>query len=352
MARGRILHEISLDKIAAVDFPCQDPARAAIIKRSYTENQRKEMAAKGQALPDGSFPVANESDLHNAIQAIGRASDKAAAKAHIIARAKDLGAVDTLPEAWNVSITKEEDMTDAEKMAALQKSVDEMTSNLAKAVADLAKANSDHAVTSTELAKAKKDLEDLKDGGADDAMEDKDGKVTKKGLDFLAKHAPAGADEILKVGDASISKRAVGDQTFAFMKAQQLEIAKERELRVDAEMSKRAESDFGSLVGTAAEKGAILKHLSTAPESVQKAADAIFKAAEKATKSAFETAGTGGGHGIPADLAKARQDFMAKVNEIKSRDKISKTDALSKAASEHPALYKAYQGETSEVEAA
>lgn len=69
-------------------------------KREFSDKKRKELADKGHALPDGSFPIENTADLKNAIKAFGRAKDKAKAKAHIIARAKDLKATDELPDDW------------------------------------------------------------------------------------------------------------------------------------------------------------------------------------------------------------------------------------------------------------
>lgn len=72
-------------------------------KRDRNTAQRRAMAEAGTAMPDGSFPIANVTDLHNAIHTIGLASHPEAAKQHIITRARALGAVDQLPESWNVS---------------------------------------------------------------------------------------------------------------------------------------------------------------------------------------------------------------------------------------------------------
>lgn len=72
-------------------------------KKDYTPEQRRAMANRGQAMPDGSFPIANRTDLANAIQSVGRASNYAAARRHIISRARDLNAIDMLPEDWNVT---------------------------------------------------------------------------------------------------------------------------------------------------------------------------------------------------------------------------------------------------------
>lgn len=71
--------------------------------RDVSTEERKKLADKGQAMPDGSFPIANEGDLKNAIQAIGRAKDPDAAKRHIKKRAKALGKEDLIPEEWSVS---------------------------------------------------------------------------------------------------------------------------------------------------------------------------------------------------------------------------------------------------------
>ena len=71
-----------------------------VAKREFSSDERKAAAKQGQALPDGSFPIKTVGDLENAIRAYGRAKDKAAAKAHIIKRAKALGASDKIPEAW------------------------------------------------------------------------------------------------------------------------------------------------------------------------------------------------------------------------------------------------------------
>lgn len=72
-------------------------------KRDYNTAARRRMAESGQAMPDGSFPIANRTDLRNAIQSVGRASNYEAARRHIISRARALGAEDMLPEDWKGS---------------------------------------------------------------------------------------------------------------------------------------------------------------------------------------------------------------------------------------------------------
>lgn len=68
--------------------------------RDVSSGERKKLAKKGKAMGGGSFPIANVGDLRNAIQAYGRASNKAAAKRHIIKRARALGRTDLLPAGW------------------------------------------------------------------------------------------------------------------------------------------------------------------------------------------------------------------------------------------------------------
>jgi hypothetical protein len=51
----------------------------------------------------GGYPIENKSDLEHAVQAFGRAGKPAATKAHIINRAKALGATGDLPEGWSDS---------------------------------------------------------------------------------------------------------------------------------------------------------------------------------------------------------------------------------------------------------
>jgi hypothetical protein len=74
-----------------------------VAKRDFSPKQRERAAEDGDALPDGSYPIANKGDLRNAIQAYGRAKDKARVKAHIVSRARALGALDQLPDDWAVS---------------------------------------------------------------------------------------------------------------------------------------------------------------------------------------------------------------------------------------------------------
>ena len=72
----------------------------SVIKRKFSSKQREEMAQSGEAMPDGSYPIANKNDLMNAIRSWGRGGSDPKVKAHIKRRAKALGAEDMIPENW------------------------------------------------------------------------------------------------------------------------------------------------------------------------------------------------------------------------------------------------------------
>jgi hypothetical protein len=85
------------------DMEQEQENEVEVEKRDYSTQQRNRMAHEGQAMPDGSFPIANEQDLRNAIRSIGRASNPEAAKKHIIRRARALGLTELLPEEWKAN---------------------------------------------------------------------------------------------------------------------------------------------------------------------------------------------------------------------------------------------------------
>ena len=84
-------------------------------KAAYSQDQRDAMAKKGHALPDGSYPIDNASDLENAIMAFGRAKDKPKVKAHIMKRAKELGREDLIPDSWDSEGADDTDSANGEK---------------------------------------------------------------------------------------------------------------------------------------------------------------------------------------------------------------------------------------------
>lgn len=103
------LRNLVVKEISLVDRPANPGARVLLAKRAddepywkreFSADERDAAASSGAAMPDGSFPIKTTGDLKNAIQAIGRAKNPGKAKAHIISRARSLGASDMLPDDW------------------------------------------------------------------------------------------------------------------------------------------------------------------------------------------------------------------------------------------------------------
>jgi hypothetical protein len=82
------------------DYLAELEAQAKVEKREFSAKERQAAEESGAALPGGGFPILNKTDLKNAMRAVGRAKDPAAAKAHIKSRAKALGLEGELTDAF------------------------------------------------------------------------------------------------------------------------------------------------------------------------------------------------------------------------------------------------------------
>ena len=356
-------------------------------KAAFTADERQALADRGEAMPDGSYPIRNKKDLSDAIQSYGRADNPGSVKRWIIWRAKALGAADLLPEDWGVSkagltgdkramkgvdtMADKDQVTALEKMVAdLEKQVGELTTQLEaakgagedaakaaelqKQVADLTKAADD---LRAELEVTKGELELAKAMSAEEAAYCK-GKSATECKQFMAMKPEerkrlmskaAADDESLTLHGRTIKKSAVGEDMFEILKAQSAQIAdgeaklaKEREARETAELKKQADAEFAHVPGSVDERAAMLGAINKMDESLQKAFRAVFVQAEKLAKAGFGQIGTGGNK-KEDQLRKSANDFDAKVSEIAARDNVSKAKAMVKARHEFPELFKAYQ---------
>jgi hypothetical protein len=76
------------------------------LKKDYSSDEREALGKRGQAFKNSngewSYPIADESDLRNAIQAFGRSNpkDRSRLKAYIERRARALGKGDLIPDNW------------------------------------------------------------------------------------------------------------------------------------------------------------------------------------------------------------------------------------------------------------
>jgi HK97 family phage prohead protease len=90
---------LSMLKAFAEENPGWEPEVPGV-KRDFSASERREAADAGAAMPDGSFPIKNASDLRNAIRLAGHSKNPDAAKAHIKKRARALGLTSLLPDDW------------------------------------------------------------------------------------------------------------------------------------------------------------------------------------------------------------------------------------------------------------
>lgn len=86
---------------------------------SVTSESREKAKKAGHAMPDGSFPIEDGSDLDNAVQSVGRASDTEAARRHIIKQAKRLRLESRVPDSWNAdgTVTASAELDDGQRVA-------------------------------------------------------------------------------------------------------------------------------------------------------------------------------------------------------------------------------------------
>lgn len=90
-------------------------AEAEVYKRDVSAAERRSLASQGHALSDGSYPIANAGDLHNAahLASTGHGNVEGA-RALIARRAKDLGVTNPLSDTDNDKLDGTEDVTPKE----------------------------------------------------------------------------------------------------------------------------------------------------------------------------------------------------------------------------------------------
>jgi hypothetical protein len=346
------------------------------------------------ALADGlitgnSFPIENEEDLHNAIRAVGRAKDEAKAKAHIIARAKSMGATGALPEDWKASKAvhltplKGTTMTPSELRKSLgladSASDTEVTNalivkaNKADDDAEKAKAKEEEAEKRAKKAEGLAKMSDKHRG----FMNHADAKMPTGGKDAFAEMEPSERDAHMKAnpieddGDADdvskaikagtafvaaggilIRKSKVGADVFSVLKATTEQnatlaeqVKKSDEAAALAKFEKQADAEFAHLPGTSAERAELLKAIDAMPEAVKKATLANMAIQEKLAKSAFTMIGR---DASDLGLEKKDEDNAEAELDKKAREIVGKSAGTSYAKAydqvckDNPDLYAKY----------
>ena len=323
-----------------------------IEKQALTREVRERLARSGAALPDGSFPIRNRSDLRNAISAFGRArmQDRGRVARHIRRRARALRAVDMLPEEGVLAgllksddqgegepVDKEDLMSDdlkkaQEQIAALKAEMEKMSQVAALSTAHKAFYDSisgDDVAKSREAFMAKSDAE-------------RDAEIKK------AEDAKLAADPVVFTADDGTEYRKSDDPRLVQMAKSRDEDRKEttrlRNLALDADLEKRAESDLQYLPGDIEVRKAMLSAVDgIEDETMRKSALNALKAHNAKLAPAFETVGSAA---VPlakasdkaeaeAELDKLAKDYAAKEGKdfYEAYDIVSKSnpDLLRKA---------------------
>lgn len=244
---------------------------------------------------------------------------------------------------------------DEKKVAELEKQVADLTASVTKAneASEALKKELEAATAAKAAADAIAKLSDVEKAhyatlkGDDDKKmflemsEDDRKKATKKAAD---------ADEVVKIEGQEIRKSVVGEATFTVMKSQAERIAKAeddiKKAREEGEMAtlrKRADDQYGHVPGTTDERASMLREIGKMDKETQALFEKVFEQSEKLAKSAFGTFGTAAGGELTADVKKAADTFVAKVEEIRKAKNISRTAALESARKEFPEEFKAYQ---------
>ena len=107
--------KVTEDVVKSVCEKYPKEIRKANNKTDFSHSERKDLAKKGEAMPNGKYPIRNSQDLKDAIKLSG-ASDmpKEKVEAWIKKRAKELGLEGELPEDWkSEEVEKTMDCDDA-----------------------------------------------------------------------------------------------------------------------------------------------------------------------------------------------------------------------------------------------
>jgi hypothetical protein len=330
----RNLKNLRLRAIAAVDDPCQEHAKALIIKRRADPVDRPATAAfvaKYICDDDGAHTFQEVLDENKFSQEVWPCVDALSQSIRSIVgdtsltggeREAKIGASveqflsavrDISPE-----VSKQlAELCGKKEEGPMPKTIEELQADVTKLTSDVTTANSR---ADTEKARAEKAESDLK---AEQAAHGE----TKKAL-------TAATDETITVGDVELKKSEVGEASFKVSKA----LAAERDM---ARIEKRVETEFRHVVGSATEKAKVLKLVNDLPEDneTRKALEAILKSAEKMVALGFENTGSRGG--VEPTVKAAQATFDQKVKDIAKRDEIPEHQAMRKARTEFPTEFAA-----------
>jgi hypothetical protein len=114
-------------------------------KGEFSAREREKGAEEGVAMPDGSYPIRSAKDVENAVRDYFRSGKKADVKAHIIARARAIGAESALPDDWRERTDKAADLSDPFGGARAQDAMSKAAAALTHAALKLDRATGENA---------------------------------------------------------------------------------------------------------------------------------------------------------------------------------------------------------------
>jgi hypothetical protein len=129
-------------------------------KREPSAAERRKDAEEGVAMPDGAYPIRSAKDVENAVRDYFHSGQKADVKAHIIARAKAIGAESALPDDWKETADKAAGLSDAFGGARAPDALSKAAAALTHAAVKLDRATAENA-------RLRKALDDLTPALAD-----------------------------------------------------------------------------------------------------------------------------------------------------------------------------------------
>lgn len=246
-------------------------------------------------------------------------------------------------------LTAATDKEPAKKAAELQKALDDATAKMAELTEKAKKAETEkaEAVVLAGMSDAEKAHYTTLEGDAKKAYgamspEDRKKKLAemeakKADTDPVVYKSEVTGKEYRKSADPELVEMAKR------MDESEKRSATEIEKREVAEFTKMAESElYKAYTGDTAMKAKALRAIhGIEDEAVRKAAFDMLEAGAKAAAAAFKSLG----HQDEA-VRKSAADFEKRVTEIAARDKVTKTKAMSKARTEFPDEFAAYQAAT------
>lgn len=166
---------VSAETVKSDDAPPQLVVNVAVAAAPDVEKAdtsaagRRDAAAEGAAMPDGSYPIKTKADLRKAIKAVGRGgADHDKIRKHVIKRAKALGLEAMVPSNWNSDGSlKTATKADDELIAKAEQVLRDVRA-LAPALAKADDSAEGDAVTSTDDSGEHDEAADI--SGADEAI--------------------------------------------------------------------------------------------------------------------------------------------------------------------------------------